>query len=112
MYSYRDAKTTRGLKRQGVRSTGPVPGCLFKLYISCGYNAGRSYSTQHNDRQDVHLKCPWRAAMCANSLDAGHVAVCPRLRTWSDTIGGKDSQFETEAMKTAGGMAVARFDKQ
>ena len=74
MYSYREAKLTRGLKRQGVRSTGPVPGCLFKLYISCGYNAGRSYSTQHNDRQDVLLKCPWRAALCANSLDAGHVA--------------------------------------
>ena len=50
MYSYRDAQMTRGLSRQGVGSSGPVPGCLLKRGISCGYNAGRSESIQHNDQ--------------------------------------------------------------
>ena len=74
VYSYRDAQMTKGLSRQGVGSAGPVPGAFSSVASLAGtMPAGLNrYSTM--TRQDVHLKCPWRAAVCANVLNAAHVA--------------------------------------
>lgn len=69
MYSYRDANLTRGLKRYGVKSAlGAFPRLAYPAgTMPAGLNRYRT-------RQDMHLKCRWRAALYADILDAAHVA--------------------------------------